>query len=171
MPALLNPNEITTATANLISTRDSLLAAVEGLDATQWDFKPAAGQWSIAEILEHIVIVENRIHAIIRNLKDAPPAEAGRDNQQIDAFVIATVPQRSSKFEAPARLLPTYQFTPLQNLERFNQSRTHTLQLLHEAPLLRGHVMPHPVFGPWDGYQWILAAAGTPPGTPNKSTK
>lgn len=32
------------------------------------------------------------------------------------------------------------------------------MQLLVEAPALRGHVIPHPFLGPWDGYQWILAA-------------
>jgi hypothetical protein len=33
-----------------------------------------------------------------------------------------------------------------------------TAELLSVARNLRGHVLPHPVFGPWDGYQWILAA-------------
>jgi hypothetical protein len=28
-----------------------------------------------------------------------------------------------------------------------------------DAPLLRGRVWPHPLFGLWDGYQWLLATA------------
>ena len=28
---------------------------------------------------------------------------------------------------------------------------------LLDAPLLRGRVRPHPLFGPWDGFQWLLA--------------
>jgi uncharacterized damage-inducible protein DinB len=159
-PSLLSAREISRATEYLNSTRDALLAAVTGLDASQWDFKPMPVQWSIAEILEHIAIVENRVHSLIGRMKDAPPAEAGRNDAQIDEFVIAAVPQRSTKFEAPPQILPSHQWTPAETLERFTGSRAHTIHLLLNAPFLRGHVAPHPVFGPWDGYQWILAAAG-----------
>lgn len=159
-PELLSAQEISKATAYLISTRDGLFQAVHGLDPAQWDFNPGTGQWSIAEILEHIVIVETRIHALIGNMKDAPLAEAGRNDAQIDEFVTGTVPDRSRKFAAPERLLPSRQFTPAENLERFDKGRAQTLQLLREAPSLRGRVAPHPVLGAWDGYQWILATAG-----------
>jgi hypothetical protein len=45
-------------------------------------------------------------------------------------------------------------------MERFKEGRAHTLQLLAEAPALRGHIAMHPIAGAWDGYQWILAAGG-----------
>jgi hypothetical protein len=158
MTSLLSPNEISNATGYLISTRDALLHALSGFDAPQWDFKPDPGRWSIAEILEHIVLVENRIHAIVGGMQDAPPAEAGRNDEQIDEFVMTAAPQRSPKFQSPPRFEPSHQWSPAEALDRFNESRARTLHLLVEAPSLRGHVLPHPIFGPWDGYQWILAA-------------
>ena len=40
----------------------------------------------------------------------------------------------------------------------FLANREQTIECLR-APLLRGRVRPHPIFGPWDGYQWLLATA------------
>jgi hypothetical protein len=55
--------------------------------------------------------------------------------------------------------VPRGQWSPAETVERFAAARTRTLELLESAPALRGHVVPHPVLGPWDGYQWILGAA------------
>jgi hypothetical protein len=38
----------------------------------------------------------------------------------------------------------------------FLDQREQILKMLTPA-LLRGRVVPHPLLGPWDGYQWLLA--------------
>jgi hypothetical protein len=157
---LLSASEIARATEYLSQTHDDLLAEVADLDDAQWHFKPAPGRWSIAENLEHIVLIESRVHAIVCGMADAPPAEPDRKNSEIDELIVSQVPLRTMKVQAPERVLPTGQWDPPETRRRFVEGRGHTLRLLVEAPALRGHVVPHPILGPWDGYQWILAAAG-----------
>lgn len=154
---LLSFEQKSNATEYLTSTRDNLLSALGGLSDSEWDFKPAVDRWSIAEIVEHVVLVENRVHALIGAMTDAPSAEPDRIDSQVDEFVLAEVPRRFTKVQAPLQVQPSGRWNPAETLERFLGSRTQTLQLLDAAPALRGHVVRHPIFGPWDGYQWILA--------------
>ncbi len=143
----------------LIATRDELLHAVSGLSEQQWRFKPTPDCWSIGEILEHVVIVENRVHGIVEGMKDAAAVEPGIIGTQADEAVLALVRQRTMKRQAPERIHPTGQWNRAEALEQFTVSRSRTCHLLAQAPALRGQVVPHPVLGPMDGYQWILAAA------------
>lgn len=62
---LLSAEERKRAAAYLTRTQDSLLQAIADLTDWQWHFKPAADRWSIAEILEHLVIVEGRVHGVV----------------------------------------------------------------------------------------------------------
>src|ERR1700684_2822246 len=70
----LTPEEITTASRHLSVTRGFMLESVSGLSPAQWDFKPTDDIWSIAEITEHVVLIECNIHAIIEGMSDAPEA-------------------------------------------------------------------------------------------------
>lgn len=155
----LTGDEIAATTAYLISTRDKLLEIVNGLSDSQWNFKPAAENWSIAGIVEHLAIIEERVQARINQMPDSPVAEADRDNLRIDRVILSEVPRRSNKVQAPPPICPTGRWTPDESLKHFKQRRGHTLQLLAEAPCLRGRLQPHPVLGGLDGYEWILAAA------------
>jgi hypothetical protein len=155
----LSSEEIATATRYLYSTRDKLIDAVRDLSDPQWNFKPSPDCWSTAEILEHVVLIEDRVHAVIGQMPNAPSADLDRASWQVEEIILTQVPQRSTRIQAPPHVLPTHRWTPSETLARFLESRTRTLQLLAEAPALRGHVIPHPVLGPWDGYQWLLAAA------------
>lgn len=160
LPPLLNLQEISQAADYLSSTRDNLVEIVSGLSDPQWNFKPAPDRWSIAEILEHVAIIEDRVHAIVGKMPTSPQAEPDRISSDVEKIIFDEVPKRSAKVEAPPAVCPPHQWSPAESLSRFLQSRSYTLELLDSAPSLRGHVLPHPVFGPWDGYQWILAAAG-----------
>lgn len=157
--ALLNAHEVSKATDYLESTRDGILRIVGDLSDAQWNFKPEADLWSIAEILDHLAIIEGRVHGIVARMPDEPVAEPGRTNSQVEAIIIAEVPDRSIKFKAPPVVCPSQQVNHQESLARFLKSRARTVELLREAPYLRGHVFSHPILGPWDGYQWILAAA------------
>ncbi len=155
----LTTEEISKAARYLMDARDALVASATGLSSSQWDFKPAPECWSIAEIVEHVVLVENRAQGVIGKMSDAPPPPTGWDAKQVDDFVLATIPGRLQKIQAPAPVTPTRRWSGAEALEHFIETRNHTIELL-AAPALRGHVLPHPIFGPWEGYQWLLAAAG-----------
>jgi DinB superfamily len=153
----LTADQIAKASRHLSVTRDVLVEAVAGLSALQWSYRPTYESWSIAEILEHLVLIEGRVHTIIGNMSTAPEAESSGKQIEMDELILNEVPKRSQKVKAPEPLCPEGRWSGEKALECFLTSRERTLQLL-AAPLLRGRVRPHPIFGAWDGYQWLLAA-------------
>jgi hypothetical protein len=162
-PSTLSENALTTeeivkASRHLSIARGYLLESVSGLSALQWNFKPDNETWSIADNVEHLVLIEGRVHAIIENMINSPEAEPGHKQSEMDDFIINEVPKRSIKLKAPIPVCPANRWTGPEALESFIASREQTMQLL-AAPLLRGRVMPNPFFDPWDGYQWLLAVA------------
>jgi DinB superfamily len=155
----LTTEEIIKASRHLSIARGYLLESVSGLSAQQWIFRPDNDSWSIADNVEHLVLIEGRVHAIIGNMINALEAEAGHKESEMDDFIISEVPRRSIKVKASSiAVCPANRWTGPEALESFIAVREQTMQLL-AAPLLRGRVRPHPFFGPWDGYQWLLAVA------------
>jgi hypothetical protein len=145
----------------LTETRAGVVEAVTGLSEAQFNFKPAPDRWSVAECLEHISIVEATVlNGVRARLEKAPAPAAGRDYQQVDLTILKMVPDRSTKVKAPPQLEPAGKATPAEILARFLASREQTMNWLKTDSDLRGHVVDHPVLGPLDGYEWILAAAG-----------
>jgi DinB superfamily len=154
----LTTEEIIRAARHLSIARGYLLESVSGLSDSQWNFRPDNDSWSIADTMEHLVLIEGRVHTIIGNMNNAPESEPGHQEKEMDDFIVSEVPKRSIKVKAPIPVCPANRWTGLEALELFMASREQTMQLL-AAPLLRGRVRPHPIFGPWDGYQWLLAVA------------
>lgn len=108
----------------LDETRDGVVAATKGLSEAQMKFKPAPDRWSVAETLEHITLAED---FLLLNAKDkimkAPAGAADRDTAKIDAMVLAMVPDRTQKRQAPGPLVPTNRWTPAETLDHFLKSR------------------------------------------------
>jgi hypothetical protein len=153
----LTPDEITRASRHLSVTRGFLLESISGLSGPQWDFKSAEDLWSIAENLEHIVLIECAVHGIIERLSNGPEAPGPDSRNEMDELILREVPKRSHKLKAPPTAVPTGRWSGPEGLQRFVDCRGKTEQLL-VTRRLRGPVHPHPLFGPWDGYQWLLAA-------------
>jgi hypothetical protein len=154
----LTTEEITTASRHLSVTRGFLLESVGGLSPAQWDFKPASDAWSAAENLEHIVLIESEIHAIIEGMNEAPGPLPEGDRHEMDEFILNQIPKRSRKGKALERACPAGRWSGHEALQQFLQCREESIRLLVTRQL-RAHAVPHPLFGPWDGYQWLLAAA------------
>ncbi len=158
--AYLSPDERARAEGYLRSTGEKFLETLMNVSQDQWNFKPAPERWSIGQIAEHVVIVEKRVQANVDKMGDAPAVEPGRDNAQVDEAIIQSVFTRTKRVEAPPFLHPSEQCCPRQILAQFLETRAKSLELLNSAPWLRGRVISHPLSGPWDGYQWLLAGAG-----------
>ncbi len=159
--AKLTEAEIEKALDYLAESRDGVVRAVEGLDRAQWNFKPAAERWSIAEILEHMGVAEERVlENVFPRLGGAPAREGGRDPREMDPRVIAMGRDRSTVLQAPPVIAPSGRWTPEESLERFLAGSEKIAAFLRAPGMpLRGHVWAHPVAGPLDGYQWVLLAA------------
>ena len=145
----------------LQETRDGVVEATRALSEAQWKFKPAPDRWSIAEIVEHLALTEDYFLQNVRpQLPKALLATPDRDQKQMDALILAKVPDRSVKFQAPPPLVPSGRWTPTAALERLLASWRLTIEFLESSPDLRRRmVMLPPVGQPVDGYEWILSVA------------
>ena len=148
------------ALAALETSKKAVLEATKGLSQAQWNFKAAPDKWSVAECMEHIAAAEDFIRAmVVENVMKAPAAP-DRDIAKIDAGILAMVPDRTNKVQAPDPLKPTNRFgSPEGSLKHFVESRATTEEFLKKTPDLRGHAAENPMGGKWDAYEFILLIA------------
>jgi len=144
----------------LETTKKGVLEATKGLSEAQWNFKPAPDRWSVAQVMEHIAAAEDFIRGLVKEkVMMAPAGEAGRDVKKTDDAVLAMVPDRTNKVQAPEPLVPTNRFgSPDGSIKHFVESRATTEDLLKTATGMRDHVMDSPM-GKLDGYEFVLLIA------------
>ena len=86
VPSKLTDQELAQARLFLQQTRNAVIGATKRLSDAQWRFRPAAGQWSIAENLDHIVTVQEYVFDPI--LVNLTASTSSRDYQAVDAVTI-----------------------------------------------------------------------------------
>ncbi len=161
----LTESELDRARLYLEQTRLGIVGAIKKLSDPQWEFKPAPDRWSVAEIVEHIIFVQERVLGPVREkLESTPVAPVHPDCKRVDDIIIYQIPNRLTKFPTPAQ--PSGGLDRTQAVDRLltNYSRL-TEQL--ETQGLRSHSIESPplkaisnaAYDSMDGYQWILAAA------------
>jgi len=145
----------------LESTKANILEATRGLSEAQWNFKPAPDRWSVAQVMEHIAASEDfiRDNLLKEKVMVSPVGPPRRDLKKTDEAVIAMVPDRTHKADAPGPLVPTNRYgSPDGSVKHFLESRATTEEYLKTTSGLRDHVMDGPV-GKMDGYEFILFIA------------
>ena len=148
------------ALAILESSKKGVLEATKGLSVPQWNFKAAPDKWSVAECMEHIAAAEDFLRGMIVDDVMKAPAAADRDIAKIDTGILAMVPDRTNKVQAPDPLKPTNRFgSPEASIKHFVESRATTEDFLKKAADLRGHAIDGLVGGKWDAYEWVLVIA------------
>jgi len=153
----LSPADRDRAVQYLEQTRDGVVAATKGLSEAQLKYKSAPNRWSVAETLEHIAVSEDFLLANVKNnVMKAPAGPADRDTAKIDASVLAVIPDRSRKAQAPPELVPKGRWTPSEALDHFLKSRAETIAFLQATPDLRQHVTDSPFGQKLDAYEWLL---------------
>jgi len=153
----LSPADRDRAVQYLEQTRDGVVAATKGLSEAQLKYKSAPDRWSVAETLEHIAVSEDFLLANVKNnVMKAPAGPADRDTAKIDASVLAVIPDRSRKAQAPPELVPKGRWTPSEALDHFLKSRAETIAFLQATPDLRQHVTDSPFGQKLDAYEWLL---------------
>ena len=146
----------------LESTRQGVIEATKGLSPAQWNFKSAPDRWSVAECTEHIAAAEDFLRGlIVEKVMKSPARPAGEDVPAIDTLVLAAIPDRSHKAQAPDPLKPTNRFgSPEGSLKHFLEARAVTEDYLKNTNDLREHAMMSPLGKNLDGYEFILFIAG-----------
>jgi hypothetical protein len=146
----------------LESTKKGVLDATKGLSDAQWNFKPAPDRWSVAEVMEHLAAAEDMLRGLLQEQvmkTPAVPVRDGDETKKADDGVLAMVPDRSHKVQAPEPLKPTNRFgSPAAAQKHFVESRATTEDYLKSTAGLRAHQADSPL-GKLDGYEWVLLIA------------
>ena len=159
-PTQLTAEERESALKQFQSTRDNFLKSIAGLSQKQWTFKSAPDRWSVAEVAEHIAVSESTLFGLVQQrIMQSPAAPEKREQVKgKDQMILEKMPDRSHKAQAPEFLRPTGRWATEADLTKaFEDSRKTTMDYIRTTnDDLRDHFFDHPVFGPLDGYQWLL---------------
>jgi hypothetical protein len=148
--------------------RRRVVEVTSGLSDAQWRFKTAPDRWSIAENLEHMVLVHERVFEFrLKQLAQAPAPPAHRNYREIDRLAIEKIQDRSIKAQAPDFIRPTGQLNPEEALQRLFQNYERLAKFVESTPGLREHILDAPplrivtdgAYDTLDGYQWALTLA------------
>jgi hypothetical protein len=143
-------------------TRGRLRKRLDDVTSVEESVRPAPGSWSVAEITEHLSIIEERLSKMFPVL--LMKAEAGglqrRPDQPFQPVTVAAMVERSKreKYTAPETVRPSGSVPLADSLARLERSRESIKALSPrlEALDLTNVTYPHPVFGPLSPYQWLI---------------
>ncbi|MBX9782475.1 MAG: DinB family protein [Chitinophagaceae bacterium] len=143
----------------LQNSREKLLAELDGLTATQLNFKPAPDKWSIAEVVEHIGLAEMGIGQIVQQTLKAPVDSAKRKEIKVtDEQIRLVLTNRTGKVKSPEIIKPTDRFPEIkQAISFFTTARNKNIEFIKSTQEdLRNRYWQHPATGVIDLYQTIL---------------
>ena len=107
---------------NLERSRQEFLAAVAGLTESQAKTRPDPARWSVLDCVEHVTSVEERFLAW---LDAAEKLDAPRVDKEKETGLMARIPDRSTRIQAPEAAWPTGRFATLGASHRTIQCRAH----------------------------------------------
>ncbi|MBA4056288.1 MAG: hypothetical protein C0490_16355 [Marivirga sp.] len=135
------------------------LAGIERISEAQWQYKPAADRWSVAETAEHITLSEGLLLSIAQqSLKSADEGKRASALEGKENSVIERLKDRSQKADAPDVIRPTGKFATRKELiEAFKLAREKTMIYVKTTnDPLKNHIVSHPLFGELTAYQWLV---------------
>jgi DinB superfamily len=146
--------------AALATTRRRIYEQVAELSDDEAKARPASDIWSVAEIIEHLSMAEERILALLDSLlgrQVAAAAPAGSSNTAISIQMMTA--RANEKFTAPPFMEPSGNVPLSASLAKLRDSRRALLNLRPriEATDYSHVTYPHPAFGPLNLYQWLAA--------------
>lgn len=144
--------------------RRALHDAVASVPEELRERKPGASGWSVAEVLEHVSMIETRVAALL-TMHVAAAREKGLGPDEDASSVVASYPRpdvvvdRTKKIVAPKAVVPTGSLDAKAAMQALEQSRGAMLTALYKANgvSLAHLTQVHPVLGELNLYHWIVA--------------
>jgi hypothetical protein len=138
------------ALKRLDSVHQKLVSTVASLEPDVYSKRPAEGEWSVAEIVQHLCLVEARVIKELENGIAREPQRVGFFRRLIPTSIVSLrlvrvkAPKAMNPLEAPARDLA---------LQKFDQARSglKALCATHSVERFRNLIFKHPFLGEIDG--------------------
>ena len=151
-------------------------AAVDTIPPVHRERRPGPDRWSVAEVLEHLAIVERRIAGRLADaLTAAAFAKASASQGQegngaatspsgsvIDQTQIAKYSDRSQRFKTSEASEPKGGITADEAWTMLEAARTEVAKAVRESDAypFSEPIAPHPRFGPYTFRQWVAFLGG-----------
>jgi uncharacterized damage-inducible protein DinB len=135
-------------------------AAVSNLNEAQANFRPDENQWTIAEIVEHVSIVNDGIlrltHKLLKEAESAP--RPPKPDLNLGHTSLDENGQQQGQFQAPERVRPQGGARIEDSLAKMRTSLDGLAEIRSrlEAVDLSEQMFPHAFLGPINAYQWMV---------------
>jgi hypothetical protein len=147
--------------ANLVSGREALLQALQGVTDDLSARRPGPGRWSVLECVEHVAIAEEYMlgQAVSSKPANRPMVNTARENA-----IRKRGTDRSNRIEAPDVALPRGRFSRLEDArDHFVSTRSRTIEFVEGCrDKLRERIASHPLIGEVNCYELLLIMASHP---------
>lgn len=159
------PKRITQLLSYLDSSRASLVATVRNANPSLCRVRPRDGVWSVAEVLGHLVLVEEGVAALmVKSVNWARShgiAPATSDDSVMENIERLRLADPAVKMQAPDFVVPREEKSVEESLSALKRSReTMRGALVAGSDLdLTAVTRPHRLFGEINLYQWALFVA------------
>jgi hypothetical protein len=145
--------------------RATLKETVSSLTDEQANFLPEEGKWSVANLVEHISLVESgitRIFGKILNEAKAKGGVSGGEAKISEEFLQKLSWGREQKFQAPERVHPSGKLSIAESLAKMDENRVKLEELrpLFETVECSEFKFPHPAFGDLTAHEWLALLGG-----------
>jgi uncharacterized damage-inducible protein DinB len=158
--ATLTAEERAKAIDYLKQTQKDFLASIDGVSEAQWKFKAGPDRWSIAETAEHITVTEQFIWDLVTGkiMKSPAAPEKKAEVKGKEEMIMAKIPDRSRKAQAPEPLKPTGRWATREAIAKeFESIRAKEIAYITETKEdLRSHFEDHPAVKTLDAWQWLI---------------
>lgn len=135
----------------LDAVHQQLTSTIGAVDPALLVKRPAENEWSVAQVVEHLCLVEGAVTKYLKSKLDQPPVKVSWLKKLLPMRIVSL---RMKRLQAPKIVEPGADLPPMAELlQKYDQLRWQTKALCNEAgqERLSGICMKHPFFGDMDG--------------------
>jgi hypothetical protein len=138
------------ALQRLDSIHSRLVSTIAAIDEPQFSRSPGESEWSIAEIVHHLCLVEEKVTEELERQLANPPRRVGFLRKFIPTSIVASRVIRAKSPRAVNPLNPPARAELLANYDAA-RNRLKNICSTHGEERFRNIVFKHPIFGDIDG--------------------
>jgi hypothetical protein len=146
--------------------RELLKAAVQAVPEGDRERKPGPGRWSVAETVEHVAVVERvvagQVKKMVAEAREKGLARETETGSVMSSLDVNLVTSRDTRVQGPDFVAPRGEMTADQALAALDETHAALKDAMASGDgLALGEIsFPHPMFGPLNLYQWMVALGG-----------
>jgi len=147
--------------ANQLSdAQEQFSAVVKSIDQKTSERQPSPGEWSVGEVVHHLILMERKIRQMVRAMrwglmsKKLPP-------EMRKPAPLKKVSERKERVKTFATFIPLHGRTLVESLQKLDSERQKTIKFSRRVNLDKLHprYVRHPFIGALNGEEWILFLA------------